>query len=403
MTVEQGSQASLDFLQDELRVLKEVGLHRRLVVVEAFRGPYVTVGGEEYLSFCSNNYLGLAGHPRIKEAAREAIAMYGWGAGASRLVSGTGVLHERLESEIARFKSTEAALVFPTGYMANLGAICALVGRGDLIICDRFSHASIIDASRQSGADLRVFGHNDVKALDRMLRRATNYKKILIVTDGVFSVDGDIAPIPEIVSVAQKFGPQVMIMVDDAHGTGVFGRGGRGLLEHFGLKGGVDIQMGTLSKALGGIGGFVAGTRELVDYLKNRSRSFIFTTAIPPAACAAGLEALRLIDGDEGLERRERLWRNCRYLEKGLNAIGFGMTVQSPIIAVVLGEPQRALDASKTLFGKKLLLPAIRPPTVPRGTSRLRISLTSDHSEEHLDLLLEGLKVTRRRQKGEAI
>ncbi|MEE9584491.1 MAG: 8-amino-7-oxononanoate synthase, partial [Candidatus Brocadiales bacterium] len=318
MTVEQGSQTSLDFLQDELRVLKEVGLPRRPVVVEAFRGPYVTVGGEEYLSFCSNNYLGLAGHPRIKEAAREAIAMYGWGAGASRLVSGTGVLHERLESEIARFKSTEAALVFPTGYMANLGAICALVGRGDLIICDRFNHASIIDASRQSGADLRVFGHNDVKALDRMLRRATNYKKILIVTDGVFSVDGDIAPIPEIVSVAQKFGPQVMIMVDDAHGTGVFGRGGRGLLEHFGLKGGVDIQMGTLSKALGGIGGFVAGTKELVDYLKNMSRSFIFTTAIPPAACAAGLEALRLIDGDEGLERRERLWRNCRYLEKGL-------------------------------------------------------------------------------------
>jgi glycine C-acetyltransferase/8-amino-7-oxononanoate synthase len=306
------------------------------------------------------------------------------------------MLHERLETEIARLKSTEAALVFPTGYMANLGAVCALMGKRDLVICDRLNHASIIDASRQSGADIRVYAHKDVTALDRVLRRVhNNYEKMLIVTDGVFSVDGDIAPIPEIVSTAKRFGPQVMTMVDDAHGTGVFGQGGRGLLEHFGLKDGIDIQMGTLSKALGGIGGFVAGTRELVDYLKNKSRPFIFTTAIPPAACAAGLEALKLIGGEEGAKRRERLWQNCRYLEKGLSAIGFDMTVQSPIIPVVLGEPQRALDASKALFAKKLLVSAIRPPTVPQGTSRLRISLMSEHQIEHLDLLLEGLKIVK--------
>ncbi|MFQ5863491.1 MAG: 8-amino-7-oxononanoate synthase [Candidatus Brocadiales bacterium] len=399
MTVGQSNKTSLDFIWDELRALEEGGLYRKPVVIEGFQGPYVTIGGDKHLSFCSNNYLGLAGHPRIKEAAREAIARYGWGAGASRLVSGTSVLHERLEAEIARFKAVEAALVFSTGYMANSGAICALAGRGDLIICDRFNHASILDASRQSGADFRIFAHGDTKALERILSRASNnYKRILIVTDGVFSVDGDIAPLPEIVSIAQRFGPSAMTMVDDAHGTGVFGGGGRGVLEHFGIKGSVDIQMGTLSKALGGIGGFVAGTRGLVDFLKNKSRAFMFTTAIPPAACAAGLEALKLIDGDEGLERRERLWQNCHYLEKGLNASGFGVTVQSPIIPIVLGEPQRVLDASKALFSKKLLVPAIRPPTVPQGTSRLRISLTSDHSIEHLDSLLEGLKVIKQQQ-----
>ncbi|MFQ5956263.1 MAG: 8-amino-7-oxononanoate synthase [Candidatus Brocadiales bacterium] len=397
MSVEQNDKTSLDFICDELRALEEGGLYRRPVVIEDFQGPYATIGGKKYLSFCSNNYLGLAGHPRIKEAAREAIARYGWGAGASRLVSGTSILHEGLETEIARFKGVEAALVFPTGYMANVGAICTLTGRGDLIICDRFNHASIIDASRQSGAALRVFAHNDTKALEKILSRVSNnYSRILIVVDGVFSVDGDIAPIPEILSIAQRFGPPVMTMVDDAHGTGVFGSRGRGVLEYFDIKEGVDIQMGTLSKALGGMGGFVAGTRKLVDFLKNKSRAFIFTTAIPPAACAAGLEALRLIDGDEGLERRERLWQNCRYLEKGLNANGFGVTVQSPIIPIVLGEPQRALDGSKALFERKLLVPAIRPPTVPQGTSRLRISLTAEHSTEHIDLLLEGLKVIRR-------
>lgn len=397
MTVKQSNKTHLEFIQDELRVLQDVGLYRRPVVIEDYCGPYASIHGEKYLSFCSNDYLGLSGHPRIKEAAREAIARYGWGAGASRLVSGTSVLHERLETEIARFKSTEAALIFSTGYMANLGAVCSLAGKGDLVICDRLNHASIIDASRQSGAGLKVYAHNDVKALQRILSRVSNdYGKVLIITDGVFSVDGDVAPMPEIVSTAKRFGPQIMTMIDDAHGTGVFGSGGRGLLEHFGLKDGIDIQMGTLSKALGGIGGFVAGTRELVDYLKNKSRSFIFTTAIPPAACAAGLEALKLIGGEEGLKRREVLWQNCRYLESGLNTIGFDITVQSPIIPVILGDSQRVLHASKVLFEKGLLVSAIRPPTVPQGTSRLRISLTSDHSIEHLDLLLEGLETIKR-------
>ncbi|MEE9199965.1 MAG: 8-amino-7-oxononanoate synthase [Candidatus Brocadiales bacterium] len=398
MTVGQDNKSAVEVILDELRALKEAGLYRRPMVIEDARGPYVTIGGERYLSFCSNDYLGLADHPQIKKAVGEAVNRYGWGARASRLVSGTGVLHQRLEAGLARFKSTEDALVYPTGYMANIGAICALMGRGDLIIGDRLNHASIIDASRQSGADLRVYAHKDAGALDRVLKRVSNdFGKILVVTDGVFSVDGDIAPVPEIVSVARKHGPHIMTMVDDAHGTGVFGNGGRGVLEHLGVREGVDIQMGTLSKALGGIGGFVAGTRELIDFLKNRSRSFMFTTAIPPAACAAGLEALKLVEGDEGVERRERLWRNCRHLEEGLRAIGFDVTVQSPIVPVILGEPKRAVGASNALYNNnKLLVPPIRPPTVPQGTSRLRISLSSDHTTEHLDSLLEGLKMVER-------
>ncbi len=396
MTVGQGDKTSLDFVREELRLLEESGLYRNPVIIDGVKGQYVTVSGKRYLSFCSNDYLGLSGHPRIKEAAREAIKDYGWGSGASRLVSGTSALHERLEAEIARFKCVEAALVFPTGYMANLGVICTLVGRGDLVVCDRFNHASIIDASRQSEADLRVYAHNDTRALGRILERfSKNYEKILVATDGVFSVDGDTAPMPEIVSVARKYGPQVMTMIDDAHGTGVFGSGGRGLLEHLGIEGGVDVQMGTLSKALGGLGGFIAGKKELIDFLKNKSRPFIFTTALPPAACAAGVEALRVIEGEEGAGRRKKLWENCRYLEKSLKDVGFDVDVQSPIVPVVLGEPQRALDASKALLDRGLLVPAIRPPTVPRGTSRLRVSLSSEHSVEDLDLLLDALKAVR--------
>ncbi|MCP4364357.1 MAG: aminotransferase class I/II-fold pyridoxal phosphate-dependent enzyme, partial [Planctomycetes bacterium] len=227
-------------------------------------------------------------------------------------------------------------------------------------------------------------------------RSSSNYEKILVITDGVFSMDGDTAPVPEILSVAQGFSPMVMTMIDDAHGTGVFGSGGRGLLEHFGLDGGggggVDVQMGTLSKALGGLGGFVAGGKELIDFLKNKSRPFMFTTALPPAACAAGIEALRIVEGEEGAARREKLWENCRYLGKNLGAIGFDVDVQSPIIPVVLGGSQKALEASKTLLDRDILVPAIRPPTVPRGTSRLRVSLSSEHSSEHLDLLLDALR-----------
>lgn len=393
MPVEQDNEAPLDFVWDELKALKEGGLYRRPVVIEGLKGPYVSIGGDSYISFSSNDYLGLAGHPRIREAAREAIRRYGWGAGASRLVSGTNVLHERLEEGLARFKNAEAALVFSSGYMANVGAICALMGRGDLIIGDRFNHASIIDACRQSGADFRVYTHNDVGALERVLRRAAGgYRKILVVTDGVFSVDGDVAPVSEIISAVRQSYPRAMIMIDDAHGTGVFGSKGRGILEHLGVEGGVDIQMGTLSKAMGGVGGFIVGTGGLIDLLRNKSRAFMFTTALPPAACAAGLEALELIGGDVGQERRERLWQNCCYLEKGLNAMGLRMAIKSPIVPIILGEPEQAVRASKALLSRKLLVPAIRPPTVPQGTSRLRISLTAEHTPEHLNLLLEGLR-----------
>lgn len=381
----------MEFLTEELRHLEEMGLYRRPMVIEGVEGPFVVIGGKRYLSFSSNNYLGLAGHPRIKEAAQRAIETYGWGSGASRLVSGTTTLHEALESALGGFKGQEAAIVFPTGYMANVGTICTLVSRGDIVIGDRLNHASIVDACRQSGADFRVYPHKDMGKLEGVLKRSSLYRRRLIVTDSVFSVDGDLAPLSEIVELAARYG--AVTMVDDAHGTGVFGKGGRGALEHLGLEGKVDIQMGTLSKALGGMGGFVAGSRTLIEYLRNKSRAFIYTTALPPAACAAAIEGLRLLEEEPW--RRETLWRNVSYVEKGLRDLGFNTRIESPIIPILLGEAGRALEVSRMLFERGLLVPAIRPPTVPEGTSRLRISLMTGHEQGHLDKLLEAMGVVK--------
>jgi 8-amino-7-oxononanoate synthase len=378
----------VEFLTEELHHLEEMGLYRRPLIIEGVEGPFVVIGGKRYLSFSSNNYLGLAGHPRIKEVAQRAIETYGWGSGASRLVSGTTTLHEALESALGVFKGQEAAIVFPTGYMANVGTICALVSRGDIVIGDRLNHASIVDACRQSGANFRVYPHKDMDKLGGILKRSSLYHRRLIVTDSVFSVDGDLAPLTEIVELAKRYG--AMTMVDDAHGTGVFGKRGRGALEHLGLEGKVDIQMGTFSKALGGMGGFVAGSRTLIEYLRNKSRAFIYTTALPPAACAAAMEGLRLLEEEPW--RRETLWQNVSYMEKGLRDLGLNIRIESPIIPILLGEVKRALEVSRMLFEKGLLVPAIRPPTVPEGTSRLRISLMAGHEQGHLDRLLEALR-----------
>ncbi len=358
---------------------------RELRTVESAQERHVTIAGKTCLCFCSNNYLGLANDARVKEAARNAIEKYGWGTGASRLISGTMRLHRELEERIAQFKGTKGSMVFATGYMANVGAISALVGAGDAVIIDRLNHASIIDGCRLSGAKMLVYRHGDTKSLESVLSGAHGYKRRLIVTDGVFSMDGDICPLPDIVTLAKRY--DAMVMVDEAHATGVMGETGRGVVEYYGLEGQVDVEMGTLSKALGGMGGYVAGSKELIAYLQNKCRSFVYTTAPPPAACAAAIEALNIIEKEP--ERRERLWKNVEHLKKSLTTMNLPMTNSaSQIMAVIVGEASKAVAKSKKLYRKNILIPAIRPPTVPKGSSRLRISVMSEHEREDLDRLV---------------
>ncbi|HHT9135904.1 MAG TPA: 8-amino-7-oxononanoate synthase [Candidatus Wunengus sp. YC60] len=378
----------LNFILDELKSLREQALMRDYRTIESAQGPYIQIEGKSYLSFCSNNYLGLADHPKIKQAAITAINQYGWGTCASRLVAGNMLLHEELEKKIAEFKGTEAALLFPTGYMTNVGAICALAGREDIVIGDKLNHASIIDGCRQSGAIFRVYPHNDVSQLESLLLRSSTYRRRLVVTDSVFSMDGDTAPLPEIVEIAQKY--DAIIMVDDAHATGVFGQHGKGMIEHYGLEGKIDIIMGSLSKAIGSIGGFIAGSKHLVNFLKNKARPFIYTTSLPPAACAASLAGLTLIQEDTSLI--DKLWENIRYLKSQLSEFISNISGESPIVPVIIGTAEDALNLSTRLYENGILIPAIRPPTVPLGTSRLRISLMATHNKEDINRLISTLK-----------
>jgi glycine C-acetyltransferase/8-amino-7-oxononanoate synthase len=378
----------IDFILEELHALKSRALLREYKTVESAQGPYIQINGKSYLSFCSNNYLGLANHPKIKQAAIAAIHQYGWGAGASRLVSGDMTLHQELEKKIAEFKGTEAALLFPTGYMANSGALCALVSKGDIVIGDRLNHASIIDGCRQSGATFRIYPHNDISKLESLLQRSSMYRRRLVVTESVFSMDGDTAPLPEIVDIAKKY--DAIIMVDDAHATGVFGRQGKGLVNHYGLEGKIDIIMGSFSKAIGSIGGFIAGGKHLIDFLKNKARPFIYTTALPPAVCAASIAGLTLIQEDTSLI--DKLWKNITYLKSQLSEFLNTLTVESPIVPLIVGSAEDAVNLSMKLYENGILIPAIRPPTVPPGTSRLRISLMATHTEDDIDKLIRTLK-----------
>lgn len=384
---------ALAFIDDELRDLEERGLRRRLRAVQGPQGPFVTVEGRTLRLFCSNDYLGLASHPALTSAARQAIERYGYGTGASRLVSGTMEAHVALEERLAGFLGTDAALVFPSGYAANLGVIPALVGQGDAVLLDRLDHASIVDGARLSGARLLVYPHRDAGRLREVLERHTAFRRRLVITDGVFSVDGDIAPLPEVREVARQHG--AILMVDDAHGTGILGAMGRGTLEHFGLDG-VDVLMGSLSKALGASGGFIAGSRGLIDYLINRSRAFIFTTALPPDACAASAAALELVTTQP--ELRARLWQNVERVRSGLLAIGFDlMGSETQIIPVRIGDAKRAVEVSDFLDERGIFLSAIRPPTVPEGESRLRLTVTAAHDEEDIVCLLEAMQDVRKR------
>ena len=371
---------------DELKQIESDGLLRRMRTLESPQDRIVRIDGREYISFCSNNYLGLCNHPVVKRAAIAAIEKYGVGAGASRLISGNFSLHDELEQRIARFKGTESALVFATGYMANVGTISALAGSGDAIICDRLNHASIIDGARLSRAKLLVYRHADCDSLEEVLKQAAKYRNRLIVTDSVFSMDGDVAPLDRIVDLAEEY--DATLMIDEAHAVGFLGDGGRGAVDHFGLIGKVPVVMGTLSKAIGSIGGYIAGNADLIEYLRNKSRSFIYTTALPPSACAAAIAAIDIIETNPDLV--DRLRENSRYLRDSLaeNNIDI-LNSTTQIVPIITGDPESALDLSRKLYENGLLAPAIRPPTVPKGTSRIRISIMAQHTKEDIDKLVE--------------
>lgn len=385
----------LESIRGDISTLKEQGLYRQLRLVEGGEGSRVNLDGRNLLLLCSNNYLGLANHPALKAAAIRAVERYGTGSGAARLVSGTMTLHEALERRIAAFKGTEAALVFNSGYAANTGIIPALVGRGDLVFSDRLNHASIIDGALLSRATLVRYPHNDMAALRRLLEKQGGGGRKLIVTDGVFSMDGDVAPLRELVSLKREFG--ALLMIDDAHATGVLGDTGRGSAELCGVSDGVDIHMGTLGKALGSFGAYVAAGNEIVDYLVNRTRSFIFSTSLPPAVLAASLAALDLVDSPEGGELRGRLARNAARFREGLSEAGFetfGSTTQ--IVPAAVGDAAQTMEFTRRLIEEGYFVQGIRPPTVPAGTSRLRCTLMATHSEEEIAGALDAIVRTGR-------
>ncbi len=375
--------------KEDLQTLAHQHLLRELSLINSPSAPVISVEGREVLLFASNNYLGLANHPQVKDAAMKAIEKFGVGSGASRLISGNVTPHHLLESELASFKDTEAALTFSSGYATNIGVIPNLATADSLILADRLCHASLIDGCRLSRATLRVFHHNDVCHLKRLLAKRHSRASTLILTEGVFSMDGDVAPLPEIARLAEEYG--ATLLIDDAHGTGVMGATGRGTVEHFGLDTRHILQMGTLSKAVGSSGGFVAGPKDFVAYLINTARSFIYTTAPPPAIAAAASEALAIIRQEP--ERRAQLWRNREFLHQGLVAMGFQLTdTQSPILPIMVNDPELGVRMSQHLRAEGVWIPAVRPPTVPKGTSRLRITVTADHSLEHLETALRALR-----------
>ncbi|MDC0713683.1 8-amino-7-oxononanoate synthase [Stigmatella sp. ncwal1] len=376
-----------------MEALAARGLRRFLEPLESAQGALVRVGGEALINFASNDYLGLAASPTLRAAAAAALEQYGVGTGASRLVAGDTVAHQRLEARLAAFERSEAVLLFNTGFAANTGILPALVGSGDAVFSDALNHASLVDGCRLSRARVVVYPHADVEALARALEETPARRK-LVVTDTVFSMDGDHAPLAALVALCREQG--AALMVDEAHATGVLGPRGAGLCEELGLSGQVDLRMGTLSKAFGGMGAYVATSRPVAELLLNRARPFVFSTALPAALCAAAEAAVDVVEGDVPL--REKLWRNIRRFSEGLRALGLPAEPRSAIFPVILGEPEVALAAARHCRERGLLVKAIRPPTVPEGTSRLRFCLSAAHTEGHIDVALEvlrGLRGTR--------
>ncbi len=381
------------FAEAELAKLRSAGLLRTLEPLVTGQGPVVELGGRRLVNFSSNDYLSLAGHPSLAEAARSGIARYGTGSGASRLVVGHMVEHQLLEERLARFERTEAALLFNSGYDANLGVVSSVVGEGDVVLSDALNHASIIDGCRLSRAKTLVYRHCDVDHLRALLKEAAPARRRLIATDSVFSMDGDTAPLADIVQLAREH--DAMLLVDEAHATGVFGARGAGLAEQLGVEEAIDFRMGTLSKALGSFGAWVAGSKPVCEWLLNRARSLIFTTGLPPQVCAASYAAIELVEREP--QRREHLWRLVHRFAQGLQRLGFDAAPRSPVFPLVLGTPEKALEAAASLRAQGILAKAIRPPTVPDGTSRVRFSLCAGHTEEQIDRALQAIEAFRGR------
>jgi 8-amino-7-oxononanoate synthase len=399
-------------LQQRLDSLRGQNLFRELRRVDSPQSPRIKIGDKTFLNFSSNDYLGLANDPVLKDAAIRAIEKFGVGAGASRLICGSIAPFHELEETLAAFKKTEAALTFSTGYAAAVGTICALIGKDDMIILDKLVHASIVDAARLSGAKLRVFDHNNLNDLEKILKWADKNSKaesgkrkaeILVVTESIFSMDGDRAPLREIVALKEKYG--AWLMLDEAHATGLYGKNRRGLAEELGVSGQIEIQMGTLGKALGASGGYICGSRALVDFLVNRARSFIFSTAPVPAAAAAATAAVQFVQTSEGKIRRDWLWRQAKIVGDDVRRLNFLPTnsqkfsTSSParmtgaIIPIIVGGETRAVELAAKLRAQNIFIPAIRYPTVARGAARLRVTLTAAHSSGDISELIQEIKI----------
>ncbi|MEC2104331.1 glycine C-acetyltransferase [Bacillus licheniformis] len=375
-----------NFLASELNTMKENGTFQELPIIESMQGSTVKMKGKDIIQLSSNNYLGLTSHPRLQKAAEEAVKRYGAGTGSVRTIAGTFTMHDELEKKLASFKNTEAALVFQSGFTANQGILSSILTKDDLVISDELNHASIIDGIRLTKAGKKVYQHADMEDLEKILKKSMNYRMRLIVTDGVFSMDGDIAPLPEIVRLAEQY--DAFVMVDDAHASGVLGENGRGTVHHFGLDGKVHIQVGTLSKAIGVLGGYAAGSKVLIDYLKHKGRPFLFSTSHPPAVTAACIEAVNVLMEEPSLIKK--LWDNTAHFKKELEKIGLPLIKsETPITPILIGDEAEACRFSNTLFELGLFAQAIVFPTVPKGKARIRTIMTAQHSKEELDKALE--------------
>jgi glycine C-acetyltransferase len=376
----------LAYLSTELASLKEQGLYRRLRILDDEQKAHTSFDGRSVVNLSSNNYLGLTTHPRLRERALEATRQLGVGSGSVRTIAGTLDIHMELERRLAEFKKTEAVVVFQSGFAANAGTVAAILGREDVIVSDELNHASIIDGARLSRAEIKVFPHRDAAAARKILQDLPAERRKLLITDGVFSMDGDLGALPELCGLAEEFG--CIMMVDDAHASGVFGANGRGTIDHFGLHGRVDIQVGTLSKAIGALGGYVAGSRALIEFLYHRARPFLFSTSHPPAVTAACIAAIDVLL--EEPELIDRLWQNTAFFKAGLKQLGFNTGAsESPITPVIAGDGALAMKLSDRLFEEGVFAQGIAFPTVPRGRARVRTIVTATHTREDLQFALD--------------
>jgi glycine C-acetyltransferase len=390
-TTERPQLAHLTAILDELRAN---GTHFKLRILDDQQAPVCHYDGKQVINLASNNYLGLANHPKLIEAALAATKAFGVGSGAVRTIAGTMKIHMELEEKIARFKNVEACVVFQSGFAANAGTVSAILGKDDFILSDALNHASIIDGARLSRAEIKVFRHKDMGHCEELLNEVANEPgRKLVITDGVFSMDGDIGPVDKLAALAEKYG--AIMMVDDAHASGVLGRNGRGSVDHFGMHGKVDVQVGTLSKAIGALGGYVCGSKDLIDYLYHRARPFLFSTSHPPSVAATCIAAFDILEQEP--ERIQRLWDNTHYFQGELKRAGFnigGVTTpatQTPITPVIVGEGRKAMEFSRALFDEGVMGTGIAFPTVPEGKARIRLILTSEHSKAQVDEALETL------------